>query len=75
MEDERLHVGVAGDAVVADLAVGQRDQAIGAGDEPQLVRGHHERGAPRMGLVEQAEQRLLAGLVETDEGLVDEQQA
>ena len=71
---ERVDVGVARGAVVGELAVGEGEQATDAVDERQLVRRDDERRAACRRLVEHREQRLLAGDVEADERLVDEQQ-
>ena len=74
MEHQSLHVGVPGRSVVADGAVGEGDQTIGAVDERQLVRGHHDGRSAGVRFAEQLEERGLAGRVEPHERLVDEQQ-
>ena len=57
-----------------DLAVAQRDAAIGPLHEAGIVGGDDHRRTVGVELVEDAEQRVLAGGVEADERLVDEQQ-
>ena len=62
-------------AVVAHLALRERDQALDALHERQLVRRDHDRrAAPRAPRRAASSKRRLAGRVEADERLVDEQQ-
>ena len=55
------------------VAVAQAHAAVGVLEEVELVGRDHDRGAGRGGLDEQLGERALAGGVETDERLVDEQ--
>src|SRR6476469_7966176 len=61
-------------AVVRQLPGPQGDAARDALDELEIVGRHHEGGAVLVGLVEQFEEGRLAGGVEADEGLVDEEE-
>ena len=71
-QHECVHVGGGRCSVEHQGPVAKCQQALHTMHEGQLVRGHQQRRAAGRDFVEQLEQGVLAGLIEPDEGLVDQ---